>query len=181
MQRLMASFTDSGVWRVHVHGQLPYIDLFDGCEMQALSRVGRCQTFEAAADGYGRGEGIAVLLLGAKSREGSDTSSSMAILRGSAVNQDGRCVCADHAAVLSGILVKSICKSMNAELASTRKLMLMNCRQNVLASFACSRPHGFCKAGLHRQSHSLLRLVQVMPRSKHCLLDFKFYPHRRLL
>jgi Beta-ketoacyl synthase, N-terminal domain len=31
--------------------------------LQALSLVGRCQSFEAAADGYGRGEGIAVLLL----------------------------------------------------------------------------------------------------------------------
>ena len=31
--------------------------------LQALSRVGRCQTFDSAADGYGRGEGFAVLLL----------------------------------------------------------------------------------------------------------------------
>ena len=30
--------------------------------LQALSAVGRCQTFEASADGYGRGEGCAVLL-----------------------------------------------------------------------------------------------------------------------
>ena len=61
------------------------------CDMQALSRVGRCQTFESSADGYGRGEGIAVLLLGsADAQQSGKTGGSMAILQGSAVNQDGR-------------------------------------------------------------------------------------------
>ena len=34
------------------------------CLLQALSPVGRCKTFEASGDGYGRGEGFTVALLG---------------------------------------------------------------------------------------------------------------------
>lgn len=37
------------------------------CQLAALSPVGRCQTFSSAADGYGRGEGFAVLALAAPS------------------------------------------------------------------------------------------------------------------
>ena len=41
-------------------------------QVQALSAVGRCQTFEAAADGYGRGEGCSVVLLQPSSSAGDD-------------------------------------------------------------------------------------------------------------
>ena len=33
------------------------------CLLQALSPVGRCQTFDAAGDGYGRGEAFTVAYL----------------------------------------------------------------------------------------------------------------------
>ena len=49
--------------------------------------MGRCQTFEASADGYGRGEGFAALVLG---QVGSAGGRALAYVRGSAVNQDGR-------------------------------------------------------------------------------------------
>ncbi len=62
--------------------------------MQALSPVGRCQSFDSAADGYGRGEGFAALLLtqhgAAAAEHGSTGLSIWAHIRGSAVNQDGR-------------------------------------------------------------------------------------------
>ena len=56
--------------------------------------MGRCQTFEATADGYGRGEGFVALLLQRPkqhSKSGSDKPvPALAMVRGSAVNQDGR-------------------------------------------------------------------------------------------
>ncbi|BDA51455.1 probable oleandomycin polyketide synthase, modules 5 and 6 [Coccomyxa sp. Obi] len=52
------------------------------CQLQALSVDGRCKTFDTAADGYGRGEGFAVLCIG--------PSGSAAQPLGSAINQDGR-------------------------------------------------------------------------------------------
>ena len=55
--------------------------------MQALSPVGRCQTFEASADGYGRGEGFTAV---AMRQAGTVAEGILAIVRGSAVNQDGR-------------------------------------------------------------------------------------------
>ncbi len=59
------------------------------CLLQALSPVGRCQTFDSSADGYGRGEAVALAML-----QQADLAGSMAgvlgFVHGSAVNQDGR-------------------------------------------------------------------------------------------
>lgn len=61
-----------------------------GSRAHALSHDGRCKTFDASADGYGRGEGCGLLLLKRLSDALAHTDPILALIRGSAVNHDGR-------------------------------------------------------------------------------------------
>ncbi len=54
-----------------------------------MSPDGRCKTFDARADGFGRGEGCGVLVLKRLADAISDDDRVLAVIRGSAVNQDG--------------------------------------------------------------------------------------------
>lgn len=54
--------------------------------LRSLSYSGRCKTFDEDADGYGRGEGCSVIILGKQTH----SQSVLAYLKGSACNQDGR-------------------------------------------------------------------------------------------
>lgn len=62
----------------------------------AMSKVGfmapdgRCKTFDAGADGFGRGEGCGIVVLKRLSDAIADNDRIHAVIRGSAVNQDGR-------------------------------------------------------------------------------------------
>jgi acyl transferase domain-containing protein len=55
-----------------------------------LSPDGKCFTFDARANGYGRGEGIGVAVLKRLSDAIRDNDTIRAVIRGSRVNQDGR-------------------------------------------------------------------------------------------
>nr|VFK23759.1 MAG: Acyl transferase domain-containing protein [Candidatus Kentron sp. MB] len=57
---------------------------------QLLSSEGRCKTFDAAADGYVRGEGCGIVVLKRLTDAHRDGDSILAVIQGSAVNQDGR-------------------------------------------------------------------------------------------
>lgn len=73
-------------------------------QVSALSPDGRCKAFGAEADGYGRGEGFAALVMeppaaaaaagasirGSSTGTGSGAGRVLALVAGSAVNQDGR-------------------------------------------------------------------------------------------
>ncbi|MBF0117311.1 MAG: SDR family NAD(P)-dependent oxidoreductase [Desulfobacterales bacterium] len=60
------------------------------CRTRMLSPDGICKTFDASANGYGRGEGCGIVMLKRLSDAVSDNDNILALIRGSAVNQDGR-------------------------------------------------------------------------------------------
>jgi len=59
-------------------------------ELGFLSPSGRCRSFDAAGDGYGRGEGVMALLLKPLEAALADNDPIRAVIRGTRLNQDGR-------------------------------------------------------------------------------------------
>jgi len=65
----------------------PMITLSKG---RMMSPTGQCRTFDAAADGYVRGEGCGLVLLKPLRMAEADGDRILGVIRGSAVNHDGR-------------------------------------------------------------------------------------------
>ncbi len=59
-------------------------------QARTMAADGRCKMFDAAADGFVRGEGCGVLVLKRLADALADGDCVLALIRGSAVNQDGR-------------------------------------------------------------------------------------------
>ncbi|KAL8782267.1 MAG: hypothetical protein Q9213_005541 [Squamulea squamosa] len=59
-------------------------------ELGFLSASGRCRSFDADADGYGRGEGVCCILLKPLEQAKSDGDPIWAVVKGTRLNQDGR-------------------------------------------------------------------------------------------
>ena len=79
------------IWRLQAGVNLILApDLFIALShSRMLAPDGRCKTFDAAADGFARGEGCGVVILKRLSRAEADGDRILAVIRGSAVNQDG--------------------------------------------------------------------------------------------
>ncbi|KAI1146902.1 hypothetical protein F4825DRAFT_456023 [Nemania diffusa] len=59
-------------------------------KLGALSASGRCHTFDARAEGYGRGEGYGAIYLKKAALAVADNSPIRAMIRGTAINSNGR-------------------------------------------------------------------------------------------
>lgn len=59
-------------------------------QLQATSPDGHCKSFDASADGYGRGEGGGVIILKKLSAALKDNDRILGIIRGTGINQDGK-------------------------------------------------------------------------------------------
>jgi acyl transferase domain-containing protein len=67
----------------------PYMSVIES-RARMLAPDGRCKTFDAGANGMGRGEGCGAIALKRLSDAIADGDNILALIRGSAVNQDGR-------------------------------------------------------------------------------------------
>ncbi|MES2946571.1 MAG: beta-ketoacyl synthase N-terminal-like domain-containing protein, partial [Pseudomonadota bacterium] len=73
-----------------VHLLLSPEPLVASAKLGATAADGRCKTFDAAADGFGHGEGCGIVVLKRLADAEAAGDRVLAVIRGSCVNQDGR-------------------------------------------------------------------------------------------
>ena len=59
-------------------------------QVKALSKDGKCKTFDEKADGYGRSEGVGMVLLKSLDNAINNNDNILGVIKSSAINQDGR-------------------------------------------------------------------------------------------
>ena len=92
------------------------------CRIRSMAADGRCKTFDAAADGYVRGEGCGMVVLKRLADAVRDGDSILALIRGSAINHDGKS---------AGLTVPN---------AAAQQAVLRSALANAGASALCRRP-----------------------------------------
>ncbi len=115
------------------------------CNLQALSPVGRCKTFDASGDGYGRGEGCAVAVL----QQGAPGELPvLAVLTATATNQDGRSsgLTAPNGPSQSALITAALHSAgagiLHAHACKCQALLAWGPQVNVLISFFVTQLHG---------------------------------------
>ena len=82
-------------------------------QARMIASDGRCKTFDAAADGYVRGEGCGVVVLKRLSDALKDGDHIWALVHGSAVNQDGRSngLTAPHGPAQQAVILQALSRA----------------------------------------------------------------------
>lgn len=90
-------------------------------EQGVLSASGICRTFDASADGYGRGEAANAILIKPLSHALRDGDSIRAIIRGTGVNTDGKTqgMLTPSSTAQEALIRRTYCQAGIADLSST--------------------------------------------------------------
>ncbi|NKJ47555.1 hypothetical protein CIC12_12540 [Burkholderia sp. SG-MS1] len=88
---------------------------------QFLSRDGQCKSFDARADGYGRGEGGGIVLLKTLEKALADGDTILATVAGAGVNSDGRTPgISMPSADAQSLLIREVCERFDIDPAQVR-------------------------------------------------------------
>ncbi|KAL9578932.1 MAG: hypothetical protein Q9212_005401 [Teloschistes hypoglaucus] len=123
-------------------------------ELGFLSPSGRCRSFDAAGDGYGRGEGIATLVLKPLKAALTTRDPIRAVIKGTRLNQDGR---------TQGITLPSTKAQARNMSRLYEELAIETSTIQYLEAHVCSAPVAWCNIG----GNVIISREQELPRVIH--------------